>query len=152
MERGVGLARQYGVDRLLQPIFDYTAGPDSPPLAPKHITAAPSRPRKKQDIANDFDMQPPPAPPKPQRAAVKKANARKAAAAARNAAMEHGHPDSDEDYQGEGKAVKGGRGETPARGNRSASEQSETPSPYGDVQDEYGIGPSKKRKKEGVKR
>lgn len=149
MERGVGLARQYGVDRLLQPIFDYTAGPDSPPLAPKHITAAPSRPRKKQDIANDFDMQPPPAPPKPQRAAVKKANARKAAAAARNA-MDHQHPDSDEDYQGEGKvkvgAGRGGGGETPARGNRSASEQSETPSPYGDVQEEYGVGPSKKRK------
>jgi transcription factor MBP1 len=40
------LAKQYGVDRLLQPIFDFVAGAESPPLAPKHITAPPVRPKK----------------------------------------------------------------------------------------------------------
>ncbi|GAA6061267.1 hypothetical protein JCM10212_000708 [Sporobolomyces blumeae] len=140
MERGIALARQYGVDRLLQPIIDYVPGPDSPPLAPKHITAAPSRPRKKHDVAADFDMQPP-APPKSQRAAVHKANARKAAVAARKVFEQ----DSDDEYGAEGKM--GARSETPAR---SASEQSETPSPYGDLDGgEYGVGPSSKKRKTG---
>lgn len=47
MERGVALSRQYGVDRLLQPIFDFVPGLQSPPVAPKHITApAVARPKK----------------------------------------------------------------------------------------------------------
>lgn len=48
-ERGVALARQYKVDHILKPIFDYTAGDTSPPLAPKHITAAHTRPRKPRE-------------------------------------------------------------------------------------------------------
>ncbi|GAA5882068.1 hypothetical protein JCM16303_005585 [Sporobolomyces ruberrimus] len=163
MERGTNLARQYGVERLLQPIFDYIAGPDSPPLAPKHITAAPSRPRKKQDIAAQFDsaggpiggggMQPPQNPPKPARAAATK---RKAAKAARKAFE---HPDSDEDYPGDKSGSVGPRGqlarsETPVGGGggASASEQSETPSPYGDNDSvEYGGGggPTSKKRKTG---
>ncbi|GAA5963277.1 hypothetical protein JCM3765_005785 [Sporobolomyces pararoseus] len=163
MERGVGLARQYGVDRLLQPIFDYIAGPDSPPLAPKHITAAPSRPRKKQDIAAQFDgpnggMQPPNA--KAARGGGSAATKRKAAKAARKAFE---HPDSDEDYMGgdnksvAGSSSRGGHGmarsETPlggGGGGASASEQSETPSPYGETDGgEYGAGPSSKKRKTG---
>jgi len=45
-ERGVALARQYKVDHILQPIFDFTPGDTSPPLAPKHVTAAHTKPRK----------------------------------------------------------------------------------------------------------
>ncbi|GAA6004647.1 hypothetical protein JCM11491_002179 [Sporobolomyces phaffii] len=155
MERGIGLARQYGVDRLLQPIFDYIAGPDSPPLAPKHITAAPSRPRKKQDIAAAFDavgggMQPPLNTAKPARGGGP-AGKRKATKSTRKA---FDHPDSDEDYLGDNKSQGGSRGghharsETPLGGGASASEQSETPSPYGDTDGDYG-GPSSKKRKTG---
>lgn len=45
-ERGVALAEHYHVDAILRPIFDYVKGDVSPPLAPKHVTAASSRPRK----------------------------------------------------------------------------------------------------------
>ncbi|OAD01647.1 apses-type HTH transcription regulator, partial [Mucor lusitanicus CBS 277.49] len=45
-ERGVALAEHYHVDTILRPIFDYVRGDVSPPLAPKHVTAASSRPRK----------------------------------------------------------------------------------------------------------
>ncbi|CEQ40529.1 SPOSA6832_02140, partial [Sporobolomyces salmonicolor] len=137
MDRGVALARQYGVDRLLQPIFDYIATADSPPLAPKHITAAPARPRKKNDVAADLDAMPTP-PPKPQRAAVQKAAAaRKAAAAAQRAFV--GVDESDGEFSEK-------RSMSPARSE--ASDQSETPSPLAsDAGDgEYGAGPSKKRK------
>lgn len=59
----MALSRQYGVDRLLQPIFDFVPTADSPPPAPKHVTAAPTRPRQKRG-ANaagvDDDDAPPP--------------------------------------------------------------------------------------------
>ncbi|EGF98934.1 uncharacterized protein MELLADRAFT_50812 [Melampsora larici-populina 98AG31] len=43
-ERGVELAKQYGVDHLLAPITDYQpSANESPPLAPKHVTAPSSR-------------------------------------------------------------------------------------------------------------
>ncbi|KAI8371227.1 hypothetical protein EDC96DRAFT_501889 [Choanephora cucurbitarum] len=45
-ERGVSLAEQYHVDSLLRPIFDFVEGDKSPPLAPKHYTAAANRPKK----------------------------------------------------------------------------------------------------------
>ncbi|CEP15821.1 hypothetical protein [Parasitella parasitica] len=45
-ERGVALAEHYHVDAILRPIFDYVKGDVSPPLAPKHVTAASTRPRK----------------------------------------------------------------------------------------------------------
>lgn len=45
-ERGVALAEHYHVDTILRPIFDYVKGDVSPPLAPKHVTAASTRPRK----------------------------------------------------------------------------------------------------------
>ncbi|GAA98270.1 uncharacterized protein L969DRAFT_93127 [Mixia osmundae IAM 14324] len=53
MERGVALAQQYGVIALLQPIFDFQPTGDSPPLAPKHLTAPPSRPKRKADTPLD---------------------------------------------------------------------------------------------------
>ncbi|GAA5880227.1 hypothetical protein JCM1840_004886 [Sporobolomyces johnsonii] len=137
MDRGVALARQYGVDRLLQPIFDYIPTADSPPLAPKHITAAPARPRKKNDVAADLDAMPTP-PPKPQRAAVQKAAAaRKAAAAAHRAFV--GVDESDGEFSEK-------RSMSPA--HSEGSDQSETPSPLASEagDGEYGAGPSKKRK------
>lgn len=42
----MALAEHYHVDNLLRPIFDFEKGETSPPLAPKHVTAASSRPRK----------------------------------------------------------------------------------------------------------
>ncbi|KAI9277204.1 hypothetical protein BDA99DRAFT_495138 [Phascolomyces articulosus] len=48
-ERGVALAQQYKVDQLLQPIFDYVKGDESPPVAPKHVTAASTRPRRARE-------------------------------------------------------------------------------------------------------
>jgi transcription factor MBP1 len=47
LERGIALSQQYGVDHLLQPIFEYVATGDSPPLAPKHVVAAPTRTKRK---------------------------------------------------------------------------------------------------------
>lgn len=40
------MAEHYHVDNLLRPIFDFVKGDQSPPLAPKHVTAASTRPRK----------------------------------------------------------------------------------------------------------
>ncbi|KAG1049565.1 hypothetical protein G6F43_008114 [Rhizopus delemar] len=45
-ERGVALAKQYQVDILLRPIFDYVQGDISPPLAPKHFNSFASRLKK----------------------------------------------------------------------------------------------------------
>lgn len=49
-ERGVALAEHYNVDSLLRPIFDFVKGDQSPPLAPKHVTAASTRPRKPRNV------------------------------------------------------------------------------------------------------
>ncbi|KZT62205.1 apses-domain-containing protein [Calocera cornea HHB12733] len=47
MDRGLALARQYNVEHLLRPIIDFVPAEASPPLAPKHITAAPSKPKRR---------------------------------------------------------------------------------------------------------
>ncbi|KAG0037650.1 hypothetical protein BGZ82_002101 [Podila clonocystis] len=47
--RGVLLCEEYNVKHLLQPLLDYQATKTSPPLAPKHITAATNRPRKPRE-------------------------------------------------------------------------------------------------------
>ncbi|KAK3828486.1 MAG: hypothetical protein J3Q66DRAFT_276590 [Benniella sp.] len=48
-ERGIQLCQEYGVVSLLQPLLDYNTTQASPPLAPKHITAASNRPRKPRE-------------------------------------------------------------------------------------------------------
>lgn len=48
IERGLALSKQYGVEDLLRPIIDYVPTSVSPPPAPKHIVAPPSRPRKEK--------------------------------------------------------------------------------------------------------
>ncbi|ORZ01408.1 hypothetical protein BCR43DRAFT_561653 [Syncephalastrum racemosum] len=48
-ERGVALARQFNVEDMLKPIFDFVRGDASPPPAPKHITAATLRPKKPRE-------------------------------------------------------------------------------------------------------
>lgn len=40
------MAEHYHVDNKLRPIFDFVKGEQSPPLAPKHVTAVSTRPRK----------------------------------------------------------------------------------------------------------
>ncbi|KAG0290201.1 hypothetical protein BGZ98_003562 [Dissophora globulifera] len=47
--RGVQLCQEYNVLHLLQPLIDYLPTQTSPPLAPKHITAASNRPRKPRE-------------------------------------------------------------------------------------------------------
>ncbi|KAL9542206.1 hypothetical protein MBANPS3_008733 [Mucor bainieri] len=48
-ERGRALAELYEVDDVLAPILQFVKGDESPPLAPKHVTAASARPRKSRD-------------------------------------------------------------------------------------------------------
>ncbi|KAI0366393.1 apses-domain-containing protein [Pilatotrama ljubarskyi] len=42
LERGLGLAKQYGCETLLRPIIDFQPEAKSPPLAPKHLVSAQS--------------------------------------------------------------------------------------------------------------
>ncbi|KAI8087952.1 uncharacterized protein B0P05DRAFT_505496 [Gilbertella persicaria] len=48
-ERGKALAELYGVDKVLAPILEFVKGDQSPPLAPKHATAATAKPRKPRE-------------------------------------------------------------------------------------------------------
>jgi transcription factor MBP1 len=48
-ERGKALAELYEVDADLAPILQFVKGSESPPLAPKHITAASTKPRKSRE-------------------------------------------------------------------------------------------------------
>lgn len=47
LERGRELAQMYKVEHLLRPILDFRPSTESPPLAPKHVTAASTKPRPK---------------------------------------------------------------------------------------------------------
>ncbi|CCO30062.1 Cell division cycle-related protein res2/pct1 [Rhizoctonia solani AG-1 IB] len=58
LDRGLHLAQQYHVETLLRAIIDFTPAASSPPLAPKHLTAAPARLRQKESPE-------PPKEPKP---------------------------------------------------------------------------------------
>jgi transcription factor MBP1 len=46
IERGLALSKQYNVEDLMRPIIDYIPTAESPPQAPKHITAVPVRNKK----------------------------------------------------------------------------------------------------------
>ncbi|KAG0221534.1 hypothetical protein BGX31_009751 [Mortierella sp. GBA43] len=49
-ERGVQLCQEYNVLQLLKPLLEYQVSKvNSPPLAPKHVTAASNRPRKPRE-------------------------------------------------------------------------------------------------------
>lgn len=48
-ERGKALAILYEVDKVLAPILEFVKGDESPPLAPKHVTAASARPKKARE-------------------------------------------------------------------------------------------------------
>ncbi|CAG8464611.1 6424_t:CDS:2 [Funneliformis mosseae] len=48
-ETGVDLAERYHVKELLQPIINFQPTSQSPPLAPKHVTAASNKPRKPRE-------------------------------------------------------------------------------------------------------
>lgn len=45
LNQGVVVAQKYNVFHLLKPIFEFVAGPSSPPPAPKHTTAASNKPK-----------------------------------------------------------------------------------------------------------
>lgn len=48
-QTGVDLAERYHVKELLQPIIEFEPSSESPPLAPKHVTAATNKPRKPRE-------------------------------------------------------------------------------------------------------
>ncbi|RHZ89968.1 hypothetical protein Glove_9g119 [Diversispora epigaea] len=48
-QTGVDLAERYHVKELLQPIIEFEPSSESPPLAPKHVTAASNKPRKPRE-------------------------------------------------------------------------------------------------------
>ena len=60
-ERGLLLCQEYNVLDLLKPLLEYQSKASSPPLAPKHITAASFKPRKVRE----------PRPPKGTKAKLK---------------------------------------------------------------------------------
>lgn len=65
-ERGIELSAQYKVDHLLKPIFDYVPlSGDSPPPAPKHVTAASTKPRAVPARASHAAQNHVPVPPRP---------------------------------------------------------------------------------------
>ena len=65
-ERGIELSAQYKVDHLLKPIFDYVPlSGDSPPPAPKHVTAASTKPRAVPARATQAAQNHVPIPPRP---------------------------------------------------------------------------------------
>ncbi|ORX39670.1 hypothetical protein BD324DRAFT_614549 [Kockovaella imperatae] len=49
IERGLALAKQYGVEDLLRPIIDYVPTSVSPPPAPKHVVAPPTKTKKDKE-------------------------------------------------------------------------------------------------------
>ncbi|BFZ62029.1 Transcription factor mbp1 (MBF subunit p120) [Saitoella coloradoensis] len=73
LERGRQIASQYGIEGILQPIIDFRETSESPPLAPKHITAASTRtkaaPKTKAAVAKRAAAAPVPRvmapPPRP---------------------------------------------------------------------------------------
>ncbi|EIW70230.1 hypothetical protein TREMEDRAFT_29499, partial [Tremella mesenterica DSM 1558] len=49
VERGLALSKQFSVEDVLRPIIDYRATSQSPPPAPKHIVAPPTRTKKDKE-------------------------------------------------------------------------------------------------------
>ncbi|KAI8338878.1 hypothetical protein BC941DRAFT_373017 [Chlamydoabsidia padenii] len=49
LEKAAQLARHYKVDTLIQPLLDFVKGDESPPLAPKHVTATSTKLRKPRE-------------------------------------------------------------------------------------------------------
>ncbi|KAI8085039.1 uncharacterized protein BX664DRAFT_360830 [Halteromyces radiatus] len=49
LERAAHLAKHYNVDNLIQPLLEFVKGEESPPLAPKHVTAASAKPKKQRE-------------------------------------------------------------------------------------------------------
>ncbi|RIB28787.1 hypothetical protein C2G38_1951335 [Gigaspora rosea] len=59
-QTGVDLAERYHVKELLQPIIEFQPSSESPPLAPKHVTAASNKPRKPREPKEPKPIKPRP--------------------------------------------------------------------------------------------
>ncbi|WVQ78156.1 hypothetical protein IAT38_000237 [Cryptococcus sp. DSM 104549] len=90
IERGLALAKQYGVEDLLRPIIDYVPTSVSPPPAPKHTVAPPTKARR--DKEKEAKAKGTPLKTGPQSAAALQAQAQLAANRAR---MQETTPDAD---------------------------------------------------------
>ncbi|RXK39938.1 transcription factor [Tremella mesenterica] len=59
VERGLALSKQFSVEDVLRPIIDYRATSQSPPPAPKHIVAPPTRTKKDKESKAIKDLSTP---------------------------------------------------------------------------------------------
>ncbi|WVR04994.1 hypothetical protein IAU60_002006 [Kwoniella sp. DSM 27419] len=122
IERGLALAKQYGVEDLLRPIIDYVPTSVSPPPAPKHAVAPPTKSKKDKE-GKAAKEQGTPSKTGPTSAAALAAQAQ--LAAQRNNRMQESTPDNDISLRSA--EADESHSATPDDGGSS----SETPSPVG---------------------
>ncbi|WRT66906.1 uncharacterized protein IL334_003871 [Kwoniella shivajii] len=124
IERGLALAKQYGVEDLLRPLIDYVPTSVSPPPAPKHTVAPPTKSRKEREPkAGKGQSQATPSKTGPTSAAALQAQAQLAASASRNTRMQESTPDVDTSLR------SGEVEETPSATPEEDESSSQTPSP-----------------------
>ncbi|WVW83398.1 hypothetical protein I302_105417 [Kwoniella bestiolae CBS 10118] len=129
IERGLALAKQYGVEDLLRPIIDYVPTSVSPPPAPKHTVAPPTKSRKERERKSNKE-QSTPSKTGPTSAAALQAQAQLAASASASASrtthrMQESTPDVDTSMR------SGEVEETPSATPEDEDSSSQTPSPVG---------------------
>ncbi|WWC69685.1 uncharacterized protein I206_103628 [Kwoniella pini CBS 10737] len=122
IERGLALAKQYGVEDLLRPIIDYVPTSVSPPPAPKHTVAPPTKSRKEKEKKGSKE-QGTPSKTGPTSAAALQAQAQLAASRTTKR-MQESTPDVDTSMR------SGEVEETPSATPEDES-SSQTPSPVG---------------------
>ncbi|KAK6902657.1 hypothetical protein I203_107915 [Kwoniella mangroviensis CBS 8507] len=137
IERGLALAKQYGVEDLLRPIIDYVPTAVSPPPAPKHSVAPPTKSRKERERKSNKE-QGTPSKTGPTSAAALQAQAQLAAAASASASRTtHRNQESTPDMD---TTMRSGEvEETPSGSPEDADSSSQTPSP---VASEVELGES----------
>ncbi|WVF72393.1 hypothetical protein IAT40_007208 [Kwoniella sp. CBS 6097] len=94
IERGLALAKQYGVEDLLRPIIDYVPTSVSPPPAPKHAVAPPTKSRKEKE-SKATKEQSTPSKTGPTSAAALQAQAQLAASRNKRTPKQESTPDID---------------------------------------------------------
>ncbi|WWC61391.1 uncharacterized protein I303_103974 [Kwoniella dejecticola CBS 10117] len=122
IERGLALAKQYGVEDLLRPIIDYVPTSVSPPPAPKHSVAPPTKSRKEKEKKGNKE-QGTPSKTGPTSAAALQAQAQLAASRTTKR-MQGSTPDPDTSMR------SGEVDQTPSASPEDES-SSQTPSPVG---------------------
>nr|XP_031858791.1 uncharacterized protein CI109_005744 [Kwoniella shandongensis]KAA5525863.1 hypothetical protein CI109_005744 [Kwoniella shandongensis] len=120
IERGLALAKQYGVEDLLRPLIDYVPTSVSPPPAPKHAVAPPTKTKKEKESKAAKEASATPSKTGPTSAAALQAQAQLAASRAR---MQDSTPDVDTSLR------SAEAEESPSATPEDDDSSSETPSP-----------------------